>query len=124
MATDKPPADASAEDLVRQARSIWAEAIDLGLYDDPASIRRVAGILQRAVKADPAHVPALTLLADLLAALTAYAEADEFARRAAEAEPGAAGATRLRELLAIPNGRDKRAAIMSHLSAKWNGSAW
>src|SRR4051812_21563100 len=103
MAKDKPP---TAQELYQQARSIWAEAIDLDLYDDPAAIRRVAGILERAVKADPAHVGALALLTDLLSALTAYAEADEYARRLVAAEPDVAEHARRREWLALPNGPD------------------
>lgn len=124
MAKDESSDRASAEALVRRARSMWAEAIDLDLYDDPASLRRVAGILERAVRANPAHVPALGMLADLLAALTAYAEADEYARRAVEVTPGEAGTARLRELLTLPDGPDERAAIMAHLSRKWRASAW
>jgi hypothetical protein len=124
MATRKPSAGGSAEEFYQQARSLWADAVDLGLYDDPAALRRAAGILQKAVRQDPSHAGALGLLADLLAALTAYAEAEEFALRVQEIEPEPEEHRRRLELLALPNGPDKRQAIMAHLARKWHGSGW
>jgi hypothetical protein len=124
MAKDKPPAGSSADELYSEARAIWADAIDLDLFDDPRSIRRVAAILERAVKADPTHAAALGMLADLLAALTAYAEAEEYGRRVGELEPGVVEHARRLELLALPNGPDKRKAIISHLTRRWRRSEW
>lgn len=124
MPTDKLPAGASADELYNQARTVWTDAIELDLFDDKASIRRVAGILERAVRVDPAHTAALGMLVDLLAALTAYAEAEEYARRVVGLEPGVAEHARRLELLELPNGPDKREAIMAHLTRRWLRSEW
>jgi len=114
----------SAEELYQQARSKWHATIELSLYDDPASIPSTTGLLQKSIRLNPNHVGALALLSDLLATLTAYEEATAFARRVAELEPTVEEHQRRLTLLDLPNGKEKRQQIMTHLEAKWQGSEW
>jgi hypothetical protein len=109
----------SAQDLYEQARRRWAEAIDLGLYDDTKVILGTTGLLQQAIKLDPRHVRALALLCDLLAAHTAYAEAASLVQRLIELEPTREEHQRRQNLLALPNGREKHGEIIGYLAVKW-----
>jgi hypothetical protein len=122
MATKKSSSGPSPEELYRQARERWQQAVDLGLYDDPAAIRGTTGLLQKAIRQDPEHVRAMALLSDLLAALTAYEEAAALVVKLRTLEPDAEGHRRRAELLALPNGKEKRAEIMRHLAVKWQGT--
>jgi hypothetical protein len=126
MATKKPssgPSGPSAEELYRQARERWQQAVDLSLYDDPAAIRGTTGLLQKAIRQEPDHVKATALLSDLLAALTAYEEAAALVLKLRALEPEAEEHRRRAELLSLPNGKEKRAEIMRHLAIKWQSSA-
>lgn len=114
----------SAEASYQQARAKWHAAIDLDLYDDPASIRATTGLLQKSIRRDPNHVGALALLSDLLAALTAYEEATAYARLVAELEPTVEEHRRRLTLLDLPTGKEKRQRITTHLVAKWRGAKW
>ena len=123
MATKKPESGPSAEELYRQARERWQQAVDLDLYDDPAAIRGTTGLLQKAVRQDPKHVKAMALLSDLLAALTAYEEAAALVVKLRALEPDTEEHRKRAELLALPNGKEKRAEIMGYLAVKWQGTA-
>jgi hypothetical protein len=119
MAKKRPSSRSSAEGLYRQARERWQQAVDLSLYDDPAVIRPTTGLLQKAIRLDSQHVKALALLSDLLAALGAYAEATALAGKLRASDPEAEDHRRRAELLALPDGKEKRRKIMSRLAAKW-----
>jgi hypothetical protein len=122
MATKKPSSGPSAEELYRQARERWQRAVDLGLYDDPAVIRGTTGLLQKAIRQDPKHIKAMALLSDLLAALTAYEEAAILVVKLRELEPDVKEHRRRAELLALPNGKERRAEIMRNLAVKWQAT--
>src|SRR5262245_30574973 len=119
MAKKKASSSQTAEDLYREARTRWAAAVDLGLYDEEESMLRVTGLLQKALRQGPRHARALALLCDLLAALTAYEETSDLVARLRELQPDV-GEHRIRqELLALPDAKEKRAKIMERLAVKW-----
>jgi hypothetical protein len=120
MATPEP----TAEDLYQEARTLWADAIDIDLYDDPRTLRRTAAVVQRAVEADPEHVGALVLLSDLLAALAAYDQAAEFAKRLFELDPFSEDNKQRLLLLTRPDSPEKRRDVMALLAKKWHAGEW
>jgi hypothetical protein len=119
MAKKKASSSQTADDLYREARTKWAAAVDLGLYDEEESILRVTGLLQKAVRQDPSHTRALALLCDLLAALTAYEEASDLVARLRNLQPDVEEHRTRQELLALPDAKEKRAKVMERLAVKW-----
>lgn len=106
---------ASASDLYARARSRWVSDLDLSLYEVDEGVFDVIADLEAAVRQDPGHVPALTLLSRLVMQVGAWDDAREYVVALIRAEPGEA---KHRTQLRLIDGADE-AGVQEFLLDWW-----